>query len=128
MTKIPGFTLLEIVIALVLISLILLGLNTMNIYALRENQKASDESIADRQIQSLYERLLAVKNTEAIHDQIQIWNQQNQTLLPHGKGFVSGTYPHYKADLFWGGLKAIPPCSETKLGKKTCLHLDIRLA
>lgn len=125
--KIRGFTLFEIVIALVLISLILLGLNTMNIYTLRENQKASDESTADRQMQSLYECLIAVKK-ESIHDQIQTWNQQNQTLLPHGKGFVSGTYPYYKADLFWGRLKASPPCSETKLGRKTCLHLDIQLA
>ena len=101
MTCSTGFTLLEILISLFLLSLILLGLDAMQIYALRENRAAFYFLTAENQIDAMIERLYALNTQENLAEQINIWNQQNQEVLPLGKGSVSGYFPSYTLKIEW---------------------------
>src|SRR5690349_7549568 len=93
-----GFSLVEVLISLFIFSLILLGFDAMELIALRESRSAYYFSMAAMQVQSMAEKLHAVGE---VSDWIESWNQQNQEMLPHGKGEVIGAYPIYEIILHW---------------------------
>lgn len=105
-----GFTLIEVLISLLILSFILLGFNAMQLHALRENRNAYYFSVAQNQINSLLERSYA---QELSSQQIATWNLQNQKSLPNGTGRISGHYPSYQITIFWG--------HNPKSGKPNCL-------
>lgn len=95
-----GFSLIEVLISLLILSLILLGFDAMEIDALRENRNAYYFSVAENQLNSIAQRIQA--HPQDITKQLMIWNQQNQQILPQGKGNVSGLFPNYIVTIFWG--------------------------
>lgn len=107
MSYFSGFTLIEVLISLFLLSLILLGLDAMEVFALRENRAAFYFLTAENQIDAMVERLYALNTQENLAEQVSIWNQQNQEVLPLGTGSVSGYFPSYTLKIEWDGKYAI---------------------
>jgi type IV pilus assembly protein PilV len=108
-----GFTLLEILVAIVVLSLGLLGLAGLQATSLKNNQVAYYRSIATQQAQDIADRMRAnmlgiptgnytITNTPAAQDCIgsscspavmaqsdaNLWNSANARLLPGGSGAV----------------------------------------
>lgn len=117
--KNKGFSLVEILISMLLLSLILLGLDGMQIHALQQSRIACISSIAANQLHAMAERLRACSMDE-IEDQILIWNQQNNLVLPGGRGKVEGQYPSYTLIIFWGEHKN-NECKKNQIGQSGCL-------
>jgi len=120
-----GFTLLEVLISLVLLSFILLGFDEMEIYSLRSISAAYYFHIATEQLNSMIERLHTAGINFSVNEQIDIWNSQNKQLLPTGEGEITGSYPNYTITLYWGDTPHI--CQEIHLGQSGCIQRSITL-
>ena len=116
-----GFSVIEVLISLLILSLILLGFDAMQIASLRRCQQAYFFSVAEQQLVAMSERL---QSFSEITKQIAIWNQQNQQLLPNGLGVISGTYPDYQLSIFWGEKMHPDDC---QAGKTKCLTIEVHL-
>jgi type IV pilus assembly protein PilV len=90
-----GFSLLEVLIAVLIFSIGLMGLAGLQVVAMKANQNALFRSIASEAAYDLLDRLRA--NTRAasagalpqnIKDDIAAWNTGLGTVLPGGKGYV----------------------------------------
>ncbi|MHB1948439.1 MAG: type IV pilus modification PilV family protein [Gammaproteobacteria bacterium] len=118
-----GFTLIEVLISLLILSFILLGFDAMQLTSMRENRNAYYFSMAQNQLNSMIERLHAQPLSL---DQIAIWNQQNQQVLPNGTGYVQGHFPCYKITIFWGEKNHQDQCNQFQSGKINCLTTQIK--
>lgn len=79
-----GFTFLEIITALCLLSLGLLGFVRLDVLNLHIHYLAYQESVAASQIVSMIQRLKA--NYLKRSEELVSWNEQNKMVLPRGKG------------------------------------------
>lgn len=120
-----GFSLIEVMISLLLLSLGLLGLSAMEVYANNEIQQIYFFNQALNQLNNLTECLSHLTPTTDMHDQIQRWNQENRIALPHGLGDVTGKFPEYRATIYWG--RAQKKCVHHHLGASGCLQKIIYL-
>lgn len=129
-----GFTLVEVLVAVLVLSIGLLGLAALQMTGLKNNQGAHLRSIAAIQLQAMADRMRA--NPEAVtsgayhnptatetsactttagcsatamakHDFWE-WNQRNAALLPAGQGFVC-----IDSDPTDNDTGATPPCDNT---------------
>ncbi len=123
--KLFGFSLIEVLISLLLLSLILLGFDAMEIFALRENRAAYYFSVATNQLNTMLECLRALNSRDGLAQQIAIWNQQNQDVLPNGIGVVVGSYPMYTVTIYWGEIQH--SCEKMRLGESGCLNEEVSL-
>ena len=101
-----GLTLFEVLISLLILSLVLLGLDVMELSALRLNRKAYFSAVAEQQLHNMEERLSFLGALGDPAQQIERWNGENKRLLPLGAGRVQGHYPLYTITLYWGGEQA----------------------
>ena len=120
-----GFSLIEVLISLIILSILLLGFDAMQMVTLREAKAAYYFSVATEQLNSMLARL------EAFHgrndaDQLAEWNKQNQDVLPQGRGIMHGIYPDFVLDIFWGDLH-VSECNENKIGQSGCLRQIVKL-
>lgn len=99
--NLSGFTYVELIISLLLLSLILLGLNAMEVMALRQSSRAWYYQVAVNQADNMLDRLRALKKDTGLDDQIKRWNQENGVILPQGGGIVQGEFPAYTVQVFW---------------------------
>lgn len=81
-----GFSLLEVLIAWFLLSVVLLGLFEIQILSLCNNRHAYLLSIATVQVASMLDRLTVNQTSASRAREARVWNQQNKSLLPDGKG------------------------------------------
>lgn len=84
--NILAFSLIEVLIAMLILSFGFLTIAGMEIRALRNTQQAYWQSVAVTQIASLTERLRANQSGFARAQECQRWNLQNKLLLPEGQG------------------------------------------
>jgi Tfp pilus assembly protein PilV len=122
---IQGFSLLEAIISLFLVSILLFGLDAAQIYSLKESKNAYFSSMALNQINNGLERLIALENNEALQNQITIWNAENQAVLPDGFGTITGQYPNYIITVYWGG--HLHHCQKQQVGSSGCLRKKIQM-
>lgn len=115
--KFNGFSLLEVLVSLFLLSVVLLGLEGMQFFALREMRNAWLLSVAVNQINNMSERLRAYGQDVVIEDQVIIWNQEISQLLPKGRGDVMGQYPAYTISL----------CQQSQIKEEGCISQKIQL-
>jgi type IV pilus assembly protein PilV len=97
-TKNTGFTLLEILIALFILSFSLLGIAALQTSALHHAQDAYLRSVASVQAVNLAERSLAESITA---EEINAWNVENATLLPDGTGVYKSLTNYHKIIVSW---------------------------
>lgn len=77
-----GFSFIEALIALVILSIAILGYANLQAKAIFYVHKTYLQAVANRQAVSLLERYRASSDLSEIYQ----WNQENISLLPHGKG------------------------------------------
>jgi len=127
MKKIPqqGFSYIEILISLVIMSIMLLGMDSMGLYALQEEKNAWLFSVALNQIQNMSEILKKLSDENNLEELISDWNLENSDLLPKGKGTVTGYYPIYTVSIYWGNVKDRKACQQNRLGNNGCLREQV---
>lgn len=98
-----GFTLLEVLIAVIILSIGLLGFARAEIIALHNNQTAYLQSLAELQTNSLAERLriCGAKNTSCLTQQITTWKNENNKLFPHAQSNVIVNNSDYVITITW---------------------------
>ncbi len=114
-----GFTLIEVLISLMLLSLMLLGFDAMEIHSLRTLRASYYFHVATQQLTVMAERLQALGAHAGLEEQKILWNRQNQQLLPEGIGTVTGSYPLYVITVYWGKIKN--KCDQISLGQSGCV-------
>jgi len=122
-----GFTLIEVLIGLVLLSLILLGFDGIGMLALQKSQETYFYEAAENQMQVITERLMALHNLQNLNAQINQWNGENEIILPQGYGLVQGVFPSYEVSVFWGERNNTQVCTMTILGHSGCIKRKIQL-
>lgn len=96
-----GFSFIEILISLMLLSLVFLGVDTVGYFSLHTEKNGWYLTVASNQVSSMGERLRALGDYEGLKNQIALWNQENQAVLPKGQGKVTGKFPDYTIVLHW---------------------------
>ena len=100
-----GLCLLEILIALIILSICLLGISSLENAAFKRTYDAYLRSIATNQINDMVERLRA-----GVSEECNNWVEENKLLLPHGNGKCSNG----KISVCWQYIKDAE-CMEVKL-------------
>jgi len=103
-STITGFSLLEILIALVILAICLLGIGSLESAAFKRIYAAYLHSIAANQILNMTERL------QAGDQDCQTWISENTKLLPHSVSKCTGS----KISLCWQ-IQKKEACLETKI-------------
>jgi len=112
----------EILISLFILSFVLAGMNAMQIVAYRKTQAVYYADVAIQQMDSIWQKLQILKNTN-IQTTVTTWNDLNQQVLPNGRGTVRGSYPLYDIAIFWGDNHFPLTCRKNKIGLSGCLTL-----
>ena len=100
-----GFSLLEILIALAILSVCLLGIVGLEHAAFKRTYDAYLQSVATNQINNMVERVRA-----GVAQECDNWVEENKLLLPHGRGKCSSS----KISVCWQYFKN-EECVESKL-------------
>ncbi len=119
-------SLIEVLVSLLLLSIVLFGLDAMQVYSLKEAKTTYLLSVAMNQINNASERLYALKTYEGLNEQIVAWNEENKRLLPMGFGTIVGEFPDYVVMISWGNSKH--RCSKQQIGQSGCLRKKMQLA
>ena len=88
-----GFSLVEVLVALVVLSVGLLGIAGSSLFSLRESHLAYQYSLANVMAENMQERLLVSLSTP--------WNPKNTVLLPGSKGTYSCQESHCEVTVTW---------------------------
>jgi prepilin-type N-terminal cleavage/methylation domain-containing protein len=123
-----GFSLIELLISLFLLSFILLGLDAIELYSMRKTRDSLMVNSAINQLNNMTEWLRVNGKNKNSHEQIATWNLQNAMLLPSGQGSVEGSYPTFSVSIFWGEYDNHTPCKKNQLGVTNCLREEIILS
>lgn len=111
-----GFSFIEILISMLLLSLIFLGMDGAGVYALHNDKNAWVYRVAFNQLSNMTERLRVVgDDNQYLKQQIEVWNRQNAEILPNGKGTVIGEYPSYIVSVSWGEVNDIKTSIQEKI-------------
>lgn len=120
-----GFSLIEVLVSLLLLSFILFGFDSAEIYSVREIRAAYYFDMANDQLNNMIERLQAIGDQTDMSQSVTTWNIQNKNLLPQGMGEVLGVFPTYKINIFWGENR--PPCQQNQLGSSGCITRNVTI-
>ncbi len=115
-----GFTFLEILFSLFLISMLLLGMDALLFSSLREAKINLYYGSAIQQLTMLRERLKIMpeqQDREVAH-----WNKENAQLLPQGRGTVFQQEHNKVIVVVWGGEQE-KNCQQNKIGIAGCLKI-----
>lgn len=118
-----GISLLEVMISLLLLSILLLGIDGLQVASLQKAKANYYYTVALSQLHAISQLIKFIKEGD-ITNQINEWNEQNKQALPNGRGEVTGHYPNYRLSIYWGNDKQTT-CSNNKIGKQGCLQLII---
>jgi len=120
MRKFSGVSLIEVLISFLILSAMLLGLDALQVTALRETKNAYYFSVAAQQLNNMVERF-ATFGDKQLDEQLAGWNQQNQAVLPQGRGRLEWG-PHTVLTIYWGRADQ-QRCDKNKTGMAGCLHI-----
>jgi Tfp pilus assembly protein PilV len=124
--KISGLTLLEVLLSLALLSFALLGMDAMEVQAFTKASEIYYFSVAANQMQIISDRLRVLGSSAGRHSLVASWQAQNLEVLPQGRGVITGSYPVYAINIYWG--INYDPCLQTQLGLSGCLKETINVA
>jgi hypothetical protein len=115
-------SLLEVLISFCLLSLVMLGMNAMQLSSLHQLQASLYVAAASEQLASLDNYLQSTHGTNP-SEFIDEWKSQIAEMLPSGAGELHGEFPSYVISIFWGGTNA-NTCQPPQAGKHGCLSLE----
>jgi prepilin-type N-terminal cleavage/methylation domain-containing protein len=118
-----GFTLLEIVISLFLLSLVLLGLDAVQLSVQRQSRGLGYFQQASYQAQNMANYLQAHHGVNEGY--VDAWRQQLTDVLPHADASVQGSFPTYQIIIQWGVAESA--CTQNKSGISGCVIRNISL-
>jgi len=121
MHHLDGFSLIESLISLMILSLMLLELDAIQIHAIKMGNASWYFTVAEIQVESLQERLQLLSPDEDLQQQIQLWNSENQEVLPAGVGFIQLNDDNHEIEIFWGKNAFEKNCQEMQFGLSGCL-------
>lgn len=110
-----GTTLIEILISMLLISILLLGVDAMQVISLKQAKVNYYFAAAEQQINNLIEELSINHNPDLV-----TWNKQNQIVLPQGRGVMTKN----AIAIFWGSFNE-EKCEANKIGTSGCLRIQL---
>lgn len=113
MPSAAGFSLIEVLISLLLISLILLGLDVTDVYVLHQNKDSWSMMVAANQIKSMIERISVCNSEKEVVDQVAQWRQENKKLFMHGH--ISQSLSDYTITICWDSLQTKSACLQEKI-------------
>lgn len=94
-----GFSLIEVLIAMTLISVSLLGLLTMAVKFMRLHQESYYTALAQQQVDNLFEMLRDKVSSQ--DNSMSAWNDANEKLLPNGQGKLEHNNQNDTVILTW---------------------------
>jgi Tfp pilus assembly protein PilV len=101
-----GFSMLEALISMALLSALLLGFDAMELSLLRASRSAYLTAVAVDQLQNMAEQFSLLSDSGDIQRHLAAWNQDNQSVLPEGSGVWTGsTLTVYWRDATTGVMK-----------------------
>jgi Tfp pilus assembly protein PilV len=118
-----GFTLLEVMISFMLVSIAVLGMDVMAVQSLHQNLKTYQLSIAVNEMQNIRERLQALQDNAGLQEQLISWNQDFKSVLPKSESSINGSFPNYEVSLWWGD-KGRDACQKLS---ENCLTMRIHV-
>ncbi len=121
-TKHSGFSLIEVLVALFLLSIVLLGVEEQMLKSLQSSQGALNQTIAVEQASGMASMM------ELFPTQYQNflpgWNQDNQNLLPDGKGEIKVSGSDMSIQITWrSGSSQIWQCKSSRQSDISCIEL-----
>jgi prepilin-type N-terminal cleavage/methylation domain-containing protein len=122
-----GYSLIEVLMSLALLSLALLGVDAMEIQSLHENRNTYFFNVAINQFQSMRDRLHVLNKNSHLDDAVSKWQNENKIVLPQGYGQVIGSYPDYVVTLFWGEASHTE-CQKMTVSNAGCLSEKVFVA
>ncbi len=96
-----GFAFIEILLALLIISVGFLPIVGMQLFTLRNSEEAYQRSVATIQLASMSDRLRANHAADVRDIEVQYWNRINAQLLPKGLGNYSCNHNRCVITLEW---------------------------
>jgi hypothetical protein len=100
-----------------LLTIMLTGLDAMELSALRTSRETYLFSVAANQLQIMEERMILLAHHNNIGEQIALWNQENNAVLPNGRGSFNQSI----LTVLWGN--ADPEhCGQKQEGLSGCLQ------
>ncbi len=100
-TSEQGFSLIEVLLAWVILLSVLLGLVAVNSNSLRTTTRAYWRSLAAVKIMNMLERLEVNPSRIGIDHQLLLWNKQNQQMLPSGHGYLNCNQNDCEIKMTW---------------------------
>lgn len=96
-----GFALLEVLIAVLIISAGCLGVVGMQMLALQHTKTAYYHSLATIQLSAMFDRLRVNQSVSSRNAELQNWNEINMRLLPQGNGDFNCVGNNCEVNLHW---------------------------
>jgi prepilin-type N-terminal cleavage/methylation domain-containing protein len=120
-----GFTIIEVLIAMVLFSIALLSFEKTHGMAIAWSEQNGLQSLALQQIKNMA-FILSLKPAN-FDEMKEHWNQENRQLLPKGKGEIIHLGEHNtQVRIFWQAYSfAIWQCQEPRRPQVSCLELTL---
>lgn len=99
--NIEGISLIEVLVALCILSIGALSIAAMQLFCLRNTHDAYLQSIAVVQMVSMIERLHVNHSRNAHERELKMWNDINKQRLPNGEGELRCIENHCTVTLYW---------------------------
>lgn len=115
-----GFTLLEVMISLFILSLVLFGVTAAEINALREARGILYFNRAVSLNENMAEYLLVYGDASGYLPQ---WQHEVQRTLPDASAAVTGFSPHFTISITWGGRDLA--CHQSKAALSGCVSYTV---
>ena len=96
-----GFSLIELLVSLLLLSIGLLSLLAIQIKVLRDIQASFLYSLASQQLQNLANQTLFLHQDDLLSQVLTTWRQENKQVLPNGKSGLLHPNKHAQAFIQW---------------------------
>ena len=118
-----GFTLTEVMISLLLLSIIFIGLSAIQVTAMRETRAASYLVEAEEQWINFSERMRALSGLRGFATQVRQWKTETAIVLPNSHANVTGKKPSVHIVINWGNTKTSCP-EMIKTGLSGCIRKE----